>query len=115
MTLDEHVETLKEYLLKSLLSASTSFVFSKFSFLAWGPLGTLTEMVLKKFLVFLINETELAAFFAYTDFRTSAQGRRYYDAILDNQVAQQNGSENDKKRAETNLKNAFRELVRLSN
>ena len=115
MTLDEHVDLLKSYLLKSLLKASTTFVFSKLTFLAWGPLGALTELALEKLLTFLINETELAAFFAYTDFRVSAQGRTYYDAILDNQAAQQNGSENDKKRAETNLKNAFRELIRLTN
>lgn len=115
MTLDEHVDLLKDYLLKSLLKASTTFVFLKLPFLAWGPLGSLTELALKKLLTFLINETELAAFFVYTDFRTSAQGRTYYEAIRDFRAAEESGKENDKKRAETNLKNSFRELVRLSN
>lgn len=75
----------------------------------------MTQFVLKKLLTFLLNETELAAFFIYVDFRTSSQGRTYYDAIKDYKVAQETGSDKDKKRAETNLKNSFRELVRLSN
>ena len=115
MTFDDHVETLKDWLLKLYLEKAIEFVALKLPFLLWGPLGPITEKILKELFKYIIKQKEMAAFFGHTDFRTSRQGRNLLDALHNNHVAQESGSERDKANAEINVKNALRELIRLTN
>jgi hypothetical protein len=114
MTRDEYVELLKDTLQKQILKSAYSSLLSRVSWLAWGPLAPLTKKMLELLISFIIKETELSIYLAYTDFRTSRQGRRFLEASIKNQEAQRSDDPNAKRLAEDNLKSAFRDLVRLT-
>jgi hypothetical protein len=112
---DEYVEVLKSTISKLVIKSATEIVFKKVAFLAWGPLGPLTSYLIEKLVGIIINETELAIFLKYTDFRISKQGKIFSEAAIKNSEAQKNGSEDEKKKAEEELINSFRAFVKLTN
>lgn len=115
MTRDEYVQTLKDTLQKQLLKSVYSSLISKVTWLAWGPLGPITKKMLEMLISLIIEETELSIYLAFTDFRTSRQGRRFLEASIQNQQAQRSDDPNAKKKAEENLKATFRDLIKLIN
>lgn len=62
-----------------------------------------------------IDKTELGLFFLYIDVRSSTQGKEFAAAALRNREAQQNGTPEERAKAEADLIQYFRALVRLSN
>lgn len=115
MTHDQYVEMLKDFLRKKAVDSAFNFIVSKVAFFAWGPLGPILNFVLGKVLNVFLDHTELAVFMLYTDFRVSRQGRAFSEAAMKNYEVQKNGTEEEKKIAEENLKNAFRDFVKLTN
>ena len=115
MTHDQYVEMLKDFLMKRAVASATKYLVSKFTFLAWGPFGPLLEFVLKKVMKIFLEHTELAIFMKFTDFRVSRQGRAFSEAVERNYEAQKNGTPEEKEKAEQNLKDRFREFVKLTN
>ena len=115
MTHDEYVEILKDNLRKRAVKQAFDFIISKVTFLAWGPLGPLLNFVLGKVIDVFIDQTELATYLLYTDFRVSRQSNNYSDALIANHEAQKNGTPEEKQIAEKNLIDAFRNFVKLTN
>tara|TARA_Y100000310_G_scaffold243676_1_gene248251 strand:- start:22114 stop:22461 length:348 start_codon:yes stop_codon:yes gene_type:complete len=115
MTRDEYIDLLKDTLQKQLLKSVYSSLLSKVTWLTWGPLGPLTKKMLEIVISIIIRETELTTYLAFTDFRTSRQGRKFLEASIKNQEAQRSEDPNAKKEAEKNLKDAFRDLIKLTN
>lgn len=115
MTHDDYINTLKGYLLKKMVKSSLKYILVKAPFLAWGPLGYITELILEKLVSIMINQTELALFLKFTDFRVSRQGKVFHNAILRNQTAQKGGNPDEIKIAEQELKDTFRDLIKFTN
>jgi len=115
MKFDDYVNLLKEELLQRLVKSSSTWLISQFAFLGWGPLGPLLNMVLTKFLGFLINESEMAAFFLYIDIRVDKQGQEFYDSLERKFIAQNGGDPDAIKEAEKDTIDKFRNLIILSN
>lgn len=84
-------------------------------FLFWGPLGPLTKMVITKAITVAYSKAEMAVFFKYIDMRVDAQGSAFSEAAIKNHIAQQTGTEDEKKLAEANLIAAFKPFIKLSN
>lgn len=110
MGYDDYIDTLKSLLLKQLVSSTLSFLLTKFTFLAWGPLAPILKFFLEKLFQIAIEQTELAIYLLYTDFRISAQGRNFHKTLEENQKALKEGD----KDAEERVKDSFRELVKYS-
>lgn len=115
MTHDDYVEILKDTLLKQALESSYSYIISKATFLAWGPLAPILKFILEKILIVFITKTELAIYLQFTDFRVSSQGREFSKAIEVNMKAQKSGNKKEIEIAEKYLKDSFRDLVKLTN
>jgi len=114
VTFDQYIEEAKSFLLKCAVNKVFEVLISKFTFLAWGPLGPLVKYILGKVLKIAIYESEMAVFFLYTDIRVNAQGRKFYRDIEANLTAQNGEDEEAKKNAEQNLIDSFRNLVKLT-
>lgn len=114
MTHDEYVEILKSTLLRQAKKSILKVIFKKFSLLAWGPIGPLVGFVVEKVLEIAIYQSELAIYLLYTDFRVARQGKDFNKALEANLEAQKNGSPDDIKKAEDDLKIAFTNLTRLT-
>lgn len=115
MTYDDYVDSVKSYFVKTATKKALAYIVGKAAFLAWGPLGYLTKLVVEKVMLAIVDEGELLIFFKFIDFRTSKQGREFHDALVKNQETQKNGTSEEKQNAENNLKDTFRELVKLTN
>lgn len=111
----DYVDFLKSYLFKTITKKAFTVIITKLPFLAWGPLAPLLQLIIDKLVGIILDQTELAVFMKYIDIRTTLQGRDFYKAMEDNQLALKNGSDNDKKIAEQNLKDTFRAFVKLTN
>lgn len=83
-------------------------------FLAWPFFNPLTQMAVKYIAKTLVTQGETAAFFYYIDMRVSNQHQEFEKAAIENALAQVDGSPEEKKRAEENLKVAFRNFVVLT-
>lgn len=115
MNHDEYVRFLKDTAISQAKKGVLKIIFSKLPFLTWGPLGSLVGLAVGKVLEIAVNQTEMGAFFYFTDLRVSRQGRDYQEALEENMEAQKNGTDQDKAKAEEKLKNSFRELVKITN
>lgn len=114
MSHDEYVEMLKDTLLRQLKNSVVKALLTKFAFLSWGPLGPLVSLVVGKILEIAIYQSELVIYLLYTDFRVAKQGRDFNKALEANLEAQKNGNEDEKLKAEQNLKDSFRNLAKLT-
>lgn len=61
-----------------------------------------------------IDKTELGAFFLFIDVRTSIQGREFAEAAQKNHETQKNGTKEEKAKAEADLVNKFRTLIKFT-
>lgn len=77
------------------------------------PFSTLAKMLIEKALTILANDTETGIFFLYINFHVDRQGRAFMEAAVLNNRAQKEGTNEEKKLAEENLKDAFRALIRF--
>jgi hypothetical protein len=113
-TFDEYVSILKDSAGKMAKEVLRRELAKRLPFLFFKFVNPFTEILISHVVNILVRESEFAAFFAYIDLRVSAQGRTYQKAVLEHKKAQDSGTEEEKKRAEENLINAFRRLAILS-
>lgn len=79
-----------------------------------GPLGPITAILIEKILVAAIEEGETRIFFVFIDFRVGDQENKFTQAALDNYRIQQNGTEDEKLKAEESLIKAFDDFVKFN-
>lgn len=115
LTFDDHVNASKEYFITGATTGVSSLILTKLPFLNWGPLPSILKWGLRKIFSLAVFKTEVGAFFKFIDFRSSAQGRAYHKSISAYLKAKKDGSAEEIKVAETNMVNAFRALVKLTN
>jgi len=117
---DEYVELLKstalsmgkDAVLKILLAQLPAKMVTGF----WGAMiNPILGLLVQRTLEIAIRETAIGAFFLYIDMRTSAQGRDFEKAAAHNVLVQLTGTEEEKARAEKELINRFRSLIKLTN
>ncbi len=101
----------REGVMRFLLAKSSGLVLR----LLTSPfIGSVVSFAVSYILEIAIKETELKAFFIYTDFRVSDQGNDFVDAALYNARMRKTGTPQEKKDAEDLLKTRFDNFVRLS-
>jgi hypothetical protein len=115
MTRDEYVETIKQAALATGTNLVMAAIIGAQPIMGTPILKAIAQWVVSKILNIAILKTELGAFFLYIDFRTSAQGRAFFDAAIKNKLAQKSGSEQEKRDAEKAVIDSFRALVKFSN
>lgn len=115
MTNEEAVAIVKNQFVSIGKGVLTSALVSWAPIFKVPPLSTISNIIIEKMLTKLATNAETGAFFLYTNFRVDAQGRAFMDAAVENHKVQMLGTPEEKKRAEENLKDAFRKLVRLPN
>lgn len=114
MNRDEYVETIKQAALTTGVKLVMAYIIGMQPVLGTPFFKTITEWFVTRILNIAIIKTELGAFFLYIDFRTSAQGRAFFDAAIKNKLVQKNGTEREKKDAEKAVIDSFRTLVRFT-
>jgi len=114
MTHDDYVEILIDTFVSQATKSLILVITTKLPFLVWGPFGPLLSFVVTKMLTVVARQTELITYFYYTDFRVARQGKAFNQAAIQNYEAR-NGTDAEKKLAEDNLINSFRNLVKLTN
>lgn len=111
---DEFVKILKNDAVEKIVSSLLVKIVARFSIFAAGPLNQILVFFLTKIAEIVVWNSELGIFFKYVDFRTDAQGKSFHNALIKNNNAQMNGSEDEKRIAEEELKKTFRSLVKLT-
>lgn len=114
MDRDTYIKTIKSYLETELKKRVIEVLVQKIPFLGLGFMSPIVGFLVGKFLGIVLDTAELGAFFLYTDFRVSQQGRKFLDAIQNHQAAQNDPSPEAKQRAEIQLKSAFKDLIRFA-
>lgn len=94
---------------------AVAWVVQRSSFFALGPVKTLVAFFVAKIVRYIVYETELAIFLAYTDVRVGAQGRAFSAAAFKNVEVQNNGTPEEKAASEKELINLFTELAKFRN
>ena len=112
MTLDDHISTIKSSLQSLLVNVAMVKIASVMPLPT--PVRNIVESLISRVIGFFLDQTELKAFFVYTDFRTSKQGNEFYQAAINNQRAQQEGTDEEKRLAEEDLIKSFNSLVKLT-
>lgn len=115
MNHQDYVNMLKETVLKQTLETTLNIIFAKIPFLAWGPIGPLVSLAVKHVLKIAINQTEMAIYMKFIDMRVSNQGKAYNKAMEEHHRAQKEGTDEEKRIAEENLKSTFTNLIVLTN
>lgn len=93
----------------SLMAKAVSF----FPLLAKPPLYKIADYLIGKLAGIIVYETEMRVFFAYTDLRVNAQGRKFLAAVELNLKAQEGNDEELKKISEAELIARAREFIKL--
>jgi hypothetical protein len=93
----------------SLMAKAVSLV----PFLSSKLLYKITEYIIDRVANFIIYKTEMRIFFAYTDLRVNAQGRKFLEAVEVNQEAREGNDEELKARTEKLLIDSAREFIKL--
>lgn len=94
-------------------SSALFYIFAQVPFLKTPFIKQITESIVNSIVKILVEKTEIGLFFLYIDTRTSHQGEVFAQMAYKNFIAQQSGSEIEKKIAEQNLINAFKNFARL--
>jgi len=115
MTNEEAVRIAKDTFKKLHIEAlKKGLLFTPFAFLLAPPLSIFTNKVFEYAASKAVDAEEMGVFFLYINFNTSAQGRAFMTAAQANQAAQNGGTNEQKQITEKNLKDTFRNLIRLS-
>jgi hypothetical protein len=111
---DQYVETIKQAALTTGTNLVMAAIIAAQPILGTPLLKAILQWVVSKILGIAILKTELGAFFLYIDFRTSAQGRAFFDAAMKNKLVQEKGTEEEKMNAEKAVIDSFRALVKFT-
>lgn len=112
MNTDLVVDSLKSALVRIGTEGVMSALVTAAPFFGLPVIHTITKYVVESILKFVVNETELGAYFLYVDRYTKAQAGRFEEAALKNQEAQKYGTEEEKRLAEEELIRRARELIK---
>lgn len=77
------LNSVKSFAIKKAKETAIKTVAKKLPFLFFGPVGPLTSLIIEKVVEIVINETEVRAFFVYTDLRVNEQGRAFIKNSLE--------------------------------
>lgn len=113
MTHDQFIKLLQERIKGQMTKSVLDILLKKFAFLSWGLLAPLLEKFLNYVFSLAVDKTELKVYLEYTDFRVTKQGNEFHQALITNQIAQKEGSDEQKKAAENGLKTALLNLISL--
>jgi len=111
---DEYVASIKAAFVTLGVKAAMSSITAQLPFLATPIISKVVEHFVSKILVIVADHVEMGAFFTYIDVRTSAQGREFEKAAIENRLIQQSGTAEEKKNAEEKLWHSFVQFARLS-
>ena len=114
MTHQEYVDAIKASAISTGKKVLIGAVSKKLPFLFVPVIGPVVGLVLGKIVELLVKETEFAIFFKYIDMRTSAQGRDFSEAAINNFKIQQSGTPEEKAKSEKELIEKFRSFVILT-
>jgi hypothetical protein len=78
----DYIDAIKAVIKKKLVSALLSKLLLTLPFLSMPFLNPLAVILCEKIVGFLMEQAELRIFFAYSDFRTNAQGEKFTEAAL---------------------------------
>ena len=76
--------------------------------------GSIANLAINKGVDALMNGLELAGYFVYVDIRTSAQGKAYFDAKIKGYEIEKNGTPEEKKAAEDEIKRTFEAFAKFN-
>lgn len=118
-TRDEYVSSIKA----AFVSLQTRIVLGLIiSWLpvSWNPIAfkivnMFLEPILKLLFTKAVDQTELAAFFIYVDTRTHQQSKDFETAAFNNWKVQQNGTKEEKQKAEAELWKSFKAFAVITN
>lgn len=113
MTHQEYIDSLKSSAVKLGSSSALLYIFTNLPFLKAPFLKQITEKIVESIISIFVNKTEMGIFFIYIDTRSSHQGEVFSQMAYRNFIAQKNGTEQEKKIAEENLINAFKNFASL--
>lgn len=114
MTRDEYVDLLKSTALDLGTRLVIEYIVTRAPFFKLPFFNFFLSHIVQEILRIAIKQTELGAFFMYIDLRTHKQGVVYEAAALKNKLAQESGTDEEKRLAEENLINSFRMLAKLT-
>jgi hypothetical protein len=115
-TRDEYVETIKHAFLTMGDDLVMAYILVKMPWMSTPFLKQICQFFVNAVLTIAVNKTEMGAFFLFIDFRTSAQGRDFYDKAVVNRDVQTNpkSTPEEKERAKQDAIDNFRALVKFS-
>jgi bacteriorhodopsin len=116
---DQYAEMIKDAALDIGKKAVMQFLVSKASWLALSWVNPFVAWIVGKVLEIAIKQTEMGMFFMYIDLRTSAQGRAFQEAAINNRNTQdklRHGliSKEEAAKAEKELIDSFRSFVKFT-
>lgn len=114
MNTEDLVRIGKDYFKEIATQGAKAALVSYFPFLAVPPMVQLLDMFLKWLIGAIADHLENAAFFTYTDFRVSQEGKRYVQAKLKGYQAEINGSIEEINRTKDEIKAAFRAFAKFN-
>jgi len=114
MTRQEYIDLIKSAFLTAGKKAVMGYLVDKIAFFSLPIVNPILSMIVEKILTILIQSAEMLAFFTYTDFRVAAQGKSFEAAALRNHIAQQGGSDDEKREAEKLLIDSLRSFIRIA-
>ena len=115
MTRDEYAELMKSAALSAGAKGVMTYLASQSSFFTLPIVNPIVSFIVQTVIRIALEKGEMGAFFFYIDMRTSAQGRAFEQAAIRNREAQQKGTNEEKRIAESNLIQSFRALARFTN
>jgi hypothetical protein len=108
MTNEEAVALAKDKFTTAAEAAiNAALLASPLAIIEAPPWSLLTHEAVHWIAQTLAKDAELAVFFAYINFNVNQQGHDFIQAVLQNKLAQQTGTEDEKKIAQKNLINLF--------
>lgn len=114
MKASDMVRIAKDYYVESHKMVLTAWLVSMVPFLATPPWSKALDIILEKILRKVADLLDKIAYFAYTDLRVTAQGKRYVNAKMNGYAIELNGTPEEKKRAEDEIKEAFKDFAKFN-
>jgi len=112
---DEYVASVKSAFVTLGKDAVMKLLIQKVPFLSWGFFNPIASMFVGWVLTQVVDATETGLFFLYIDMRVNTQAKDFEQAAYNNYKTRLNGTPEEIKLAEENLKVAFTKFVRITN
>lgn len=111
---DQYIEMLKQAFLAVGVDGLFKYLVAQIPFLGFALVAPQVKIILRFFIGKMLEHGETAAFFYYIDTRVGSQHDGFEKAALEYHRILETGTDEEKKRAEENLKLKFSEFVRLT-